>query len=179
MIPPYPPGAARTPRAAPASRFASDAAGDKPVMGDSVDDSIALAANPEAARRARAWIAEIGPPVTGRKLEEVQLVVSELVTNCLRHAGLAADDVIELCRRVVPGEKLRIEVVDRGPGFAPPEAVHMPAEGETGGRGLALVDRLASRWGVLNDEVHRVWCEFDRPEPEPAAAHADSRRVVG
>lgn len=147
-------------------------------MGDAADgDSISLAANPEAARRARVWLAEMGPPLTGQKLEEVQLVVSELVTNCLRHAGLAADDVIEVVRRLVPGEHLRIEVVDRGPGFAPPESFAMPEASEPRGRGLALVDRLADRWGVLRDDAHRVWCEFDRRADE-AAARIESRTAT-
>lgn len=53
-------------------------------------------------------------------------MVSELVTNCLRHAEPAAGDVVQVFRRIVPGEPLRIEVVDRGPGFRRPDVLRMP-----------------------------------------------------
>lgn len=141
-------------------------------MDDHAEDSITLAANPEGPPGERAWVAELGALVTGRKLEEVQLVVSELVANCLRHAELTADDAIRLWRRLTPGETLRIEVMDAGPGFERPRSVPMPAAGQPGGHGLALADRLADRWGVLRDDAHRVSCEFDRRDDAVSAAAA-------
>jgi hypothetical protein len=57
---------------------------------------------------------------------------------------------------------LRVEVSDRGPGFAP--APHRPSPVDAGGRGLFLVDALADRWGSA-DGGTRVWFEVDRPAP--------------
>lgn len=129
-------------------------------MEDDIDDSIALAPTPQAARLVRRWLAQLAPAVTPAALAQAQLVVSELVTNCVRHAGLRDGDLIRVTRRLLPG-RLRIEVTDNGPGFTPRPAVSMPAVSQVTGRGLALVDHLADRWGVLRDGVHRVWCEFD------------------
>jgi serine phosphatase RsbU (regulator of sigma subunit) len=82
------------------------------------------------------------------------LVVSELVTNCLRHGGGVADLVL---RRTSYG--VRIEVTDSDP-VAP--AVIVPELDSDGQRGMLLVDALARDWGV---DVHScgktVWVELD------------------
>ena len=48
-------------------------------------------------------------------------------------------------------------MVDGGDGFAAPEA---PAPDATSGRGLALIDALAGRWGIEKGSTH-VWFELD------------------
>ena len=88
------------------------------------------------------------------QLEMLRLLVSEMVTNSIRHAkGAEAVDIrLWLGRR-----SIRLEVEDRGPGFRPPRAA--PTSG--GGWGLVLVDRLARRWGVRSQPT-TVWLELDR-----------------
>ena len=88
-------------------------------------------------------------------VQDLQLLVSELVTNSLRHAGLGPRDVIDVrVRRLRNG--VRVEVVDPGRQFAP--AVR-DRPSEHGGWGLHIVDRVADRWGVEIPH-NRVWFEL-------------------
>ena len=88
-------------------------------------------------------------------LAELRLVVSELVTNAVRHGPADADDV-ELVVSL-GGDVARIEVADGGSGFEPPAGG--PAPESPGGWGLVVVDRLASRWGIEGGRSTRVWAE--------------------
>jgi DNA-binding NarL/FixJ family response regulator len=97
-------------------------------------------------------------------LDDVQLLVSELVTNAVVHAG----SEVEVAVRLLP-DALRIEVIDRAPGT--PLRPGSPEEDAESGRGLLLVETLARAWGV--DEVEggkAVWFEVARPDAsEPIA----------
>jgi anti-sigma regulatory factor (Ser/Thr protein kinase) len=88
--------------------------------------------------------------------DELRLLVSELVTNSIRHVSDSAHPV-ELAVRI-GARAIRVEVRDGGPGFVPgrPEP-----RGADGGFGLFLVERLASRWGVDTRGGTRVWFELD------------------
>jgi CheY-like chemotaxis protein len=89
-------------------------------------------------------------------LERVVLLTSELVTNAVLHAG--TDARVEI--RLTPGV-VRVEVGDEGPG-AP--TIRDPDVGGPGGRGLPIVDHVASRWGVAPAGRGKVvWFEVDRP----------------
>jgi len=94
-----------------------------------------------------------------------RLLVSELVTNSVRHGGSGADDAIGL-EVVLSPSTLRVEVSDSGPGFQPAPA--RPGPDDAGGRGLYLVDSLADRWGSA-DGGTRVWFEVDRQARERPA----------
>jgi anti-sigma regulatory factor (Ser/Thr protein kinase) len=93
---------------------------------------------------------------------DAQLAISELVTNSVRHAGLALDDLIRISVDW-SGARLRVHVCDGGRGLR--RAVVLgsirPAPGAESGWGLYLVDRLASRWGT---SANGYWFEL-RPEP--------------
>src|SRR4051812_30475845 len=91
--------------------------------------------------------------------ERSALVVSEVVTNSVKHAGLTAAQPIDLQIGLTP-ERLRIEITDDGPGFEPAAVPADPSQA-AGGWGLPLVDRLADRWGVDFSHSTHVWCEFD------------------
>jgi anti-sigma regulatory factor (Ser/Thr protein kinase) len=92
-------------------------------------------------------------------LERGALVVTEVVSNSVKHAGLTAAQRIDLNIAVLP-ECLRIEVTDEGGGFDP--AVTRPDPSlRSGGWGLLMVDQLTDRWGVDFSHSTRVWCEFD------------------
>ena len=88
--------------------------------------------------------------------DPVRLLVSEVVTNSVRHAVLKPEDKIDLEVASAPAT-VRIEVADPGPGFEPPTE---RSPGPEGGFGLFFVDELADRWGTDNS---RVWFEIDRP----------------
>jgi anti-sigma regulatory factor (Ser/Thr protein kinase) len=85
-----------------------------------------------------------------------RILVSELFTNGVKHGGPGDRIRLELELRA---DCVHVEIGDRGRGFEP-EAVTMPDEEATSGRGLALVDRLAERWGVARNGESRVWFEL-------------------
>jgi anti-sigma regulatory factor (Ser/Thr protein kinase) len=94
----------------------------------------------------------VGPELSDDgQLETLRLLVSELVTNAVRHGG--HDEPVEI--HAMWNSEVRVEVVDHGNGFSPaPRAGELD---EPGGFGLFLVGRLADRWGVETDSATRVW----------------------
>ena len=77
--------------------------------------------------------------------DDVLLLVSELVTNAVRHAGAGPERPVQVELRRGP-QWVVVAVTDEGPGFT---RFPIPSEGnETGGWGLFLVDQIADRWGV-------------------------------
>ena len=116
-----------------------------------------LPAEPHSAKVARDAIAGLDGHL-GSVFGDVVLLISELVTNSVRHAGLDASQPLQLSLQA-EGEVVRIAVRDPGPGFRPPKAPTDPAH--VGGWGLVLVDQLAEKWGVEHDgEANVVWCEL-------------------
>lgn len=115
---------------------------------------------PGSVPRARAALDALLDVVGPERLDDLRLVVSELVTNSVRHAGLGTKDSIDL--RVESGPKvIRVEIHDPGPGFdAPTLPTSMYQES---GWGLYLVSRIADRWGVSSkDDGTTVWLEISR-----------------
>jgi anti-sigma regulatory factor (Ser/Thr protein kinase) len=117
-----------------------------------------LAVTPEAAAQARHALDGLGDDLSGR-MRDVRLLVSELVTNAVRHANLDDGDVIVLVLDLAE-DALRVEVHDPGGGFVPTAPSPDPAR--PSGWGLYLVAELADRWGVDSDESTLVWFELDR-----------------
>lgn len=88
----------------------------------------------------------------------VTLVVSELVTNGFLHAGGSVDLVVS-----ADAERLHISVADNEARAVPQELRVGPTE--PGGRGMAIVADLTSRWGVVRQRPDGqpgkiVWCEI-------------------
>jgi anti-sigma regulatory factor (Ser/Thr protein kinase) len=99
------------------------------------------------------------------QLGDVRLLVSELVTNALRHADLAASDAIHLVVEVTD-PSIRVEVSDPGQGFDPEPAADEDGA-EPGRWGLYLVETLSDRWGVDRlTGLTRVWFELDRVDAD-------------
>ena len=96
---------------------------------------------------------------------DAQLLVSELVSNSLRHAGLGRDDRIRVTADW-SGDRLVVQVRDGGgPRPASPVSGSIrPAPGAESGWGLYLVDRLASRWGTTTGGY---WFELRGDQPHP------------
>lgn len=108
-----------------------------PVSGSSLD----LPAELASAGRARRFVAECAARMDRTDvLETAQLLVSELVTNAVAHAGTPVE--VE-CAPTEGG--LRVSVVD-GSSLLPTPG--QPDAWDERGRGLVLVDTLASRWGT-------------------------------
>ena len=108
---------------------------------------------------ARAGIRGTSPPVPDRVAADLALLVTEVVSNAVRHASTGPGD--EIVVRLFANDRIRVEVVDRGPGFA---AGHRPEPGgdRSSGWGLYLLDTIASGWGVdTEDGTTVVWFELD------------------
>lgn len=112
-----------------------------------------LTAAAEARRKLEPFQSLLG----SRRLEELRLLVNEMVTNSLRHAGgLKAGIGLKVG---ATADVLRVEVTDQGPGFDP--EVNPPTVDQTSGRGLFLVQALSDRWGVIRSGGTMVWAEID------------------
>ncbi len=116
-----------------------------------------LHATPDAPRDARHALDRLAPELPPNVLDNVRLLVSELVTNCIRHAGVDPGAWIEL--RVSPlNSTIRVEVRDPGEGFEPaPVSLSLYS---TSGWGLYLVQQIADRWGVTVENGTKVWFEI-------------------
>jgi anti-sigma regulatory factor (Ser/Thr protein kinase) len=111
-----------------------------------------------AASEARAAVSALGQSADPEALDDVRLLLSEIVTNAVRHSGAPAGARIGVTVAVCHG-CVRAEVTDSGSGFQP--APRDLPRLEAGGWGLHFVDRLADRWGVDRGPSVRVWFEID------------------
>jgi anti-sigma regulatory factor (Ser/Thr protein kinase) len=118
-----------------------------------------LAATTRAPAQARQAVERLAGRLRPDEHDALQLLVSELVTNSVRHAELHPGQLIDLEIRVRP-DAVRVSVSDPGLGFAPPIA--SPSPDQPGGWGLFLVQRVADRWGVRRDGQNEVWFELAR-----------------
>jgi anti-sigma regulatory factor (Ser/Thr protein kinase) len=139
------------------------------------DVSYTLAARPEAAAEARRAL--VGLAFSEITRENIALLVSELVTNAVRHAGIPAGDPIQL-ELVHGADCVRLSVHDGGSGFPVP-AYDPHAPFAAGGRGLLIVAALSRAWGVDSgaDDGCTVWCEMT-VQAQPAAAQAEEFRFA-
>lgn len=89
---------------------------------------------------------------------DVQLCASELVTNVIQHLGEGVPVTVRVwCD---DGGRTRLEVTDPDPRVLPVLHAAVDVDAESG-RGLALLDALAVRWGVAQGPGHKtVWCEL-------------------
>ena len=127
-----------------------------------------------------------GIPLEAR--QAVELMVSELVTNCVRHVQTSFDLTIER----LPDE-IRVEVSDRGGGIP---TMRSPSPDEPNGRGLRIVDMLSRRWGVerraasgktvwftvaaaetLDEETGDTEVSPDESPPRPASREPGEQRA--
>lgn len=103
-----------------------------------------------ARQRLGAWVAA---DLDAGELADAKLLASELVTNALIHGHGRIEIHAELDRNI-----LLVEVIDEGKGFE--RIVREQDFDRVGGRGLDLVDALASRWGIHEGSSH-VWFELE------------------
>jgi two-component sensor histidine kinase len=119
--------------------------------------------DPDACRHARSMVAALTTlPEAVR--DDAMIVVTELVSNAVRHARRVAGGRIGVSLSREP-DGLRIEVRDPGYGFVPSTGAR-----DEGGFGLPVVDRLAREWGIRGGNATVVWCVLpiaDAPRPLP------------
>jgi anti-sigma regulatory factor (Ser/Thr protein kinase) len=119
--------------------------------------TFAVRPEPHSVPRAREWVIRLAEPfVDAARIADLRLVISEVVTNAVRHGG-SGDVIVGVMPK--PGY-LCVQVTDTGDGFAPrPRAFQTE---DDGGFGLFLVERLTRRWGLTRENSNtRVWFEFD------------------
>lgn len=131
--------------------------GKRHVMRGSIDLTLTLPPVPEAAGRARHTLrTALEDRFDPETLGDAELLVTELVTNAVRHGALRPGDDIKV--KVHGGDDhVCVEVSDPGVGF--PHRPHMPRPDRAGGFGLFLLDRMARMWGVSRPPT-RVWFEL-------------------
>lgn len=86
------------------------------------------------------------------RFDDVMLLVSELVTNSVRHGQ---SDDIDLSVRANRGQ-IRVEVADCGPGIG-------VLSGSHDGLGFRIVEALADEWGFTGEPKFTVWAEMSKP----------------
>ena len=89
----------------------------------------------------------------------VRLLVSELFTNAVKYGSRRNGSRVRLSVAVTDAD-VRVEIGDRGRGFAAEKRTMPDGEAESG-RGLAFLDALADRWGVVNNSETCVWFELE------------------
>jgi integral membrane sensor domain MASE1/anti-sigma regulatory factor (Ser/Thr protein kinase) len=129
--------------------------------------AVELNPGPRCPAEARRALSPLMEPLATQIYLDLCLVVSELVTNSVRHGHLRPRDLIRL-RVEVSDRVLRVEVSDPGRGFG--ANIPEPTPGSPRGWGLFLTERLADRWGVdRGGGWTTVWAELDLNRLGPAS----------
>ena len=146
----------RKTRAEPATSLSGAVAGEPHAR--RLELSRALAHEPGSIQGARDALDPLASAVDPESFDNLRLLVSELVTNSVRHSSPETPAPIELSVVAAPS-RVRAEVADGGAGFAP--AARTDEADEASGWGLHLVEFLSDRWGVEQDGRTAVWFELD------------------
>ena len=105
--------------------------------------ALSLPAEPGSVARARRLV-EAAVDLPAANVADVQLVISELVTNAVQHAGLDGDATIGLSMQR-EGDRFRVVVDDHG-AFTARAGAELPRRRLGDGRGLSIVDALCVTW---------------------------------
>jgi len=97
-------------------------------------------------------------------IQDVYLLVTELVSNSVKHASLMSDHQVQV--DAAPTSRgVRVEVANRGGAQL---ANKLPEKAEESGWGLLLVTKIASRWGIATNGRTLIWFEIDLGREPPA-----------
>jgi anti-sigma regulatory factor (Ser/Thr protein kinase) len=103
--------------------------------------------------------------VEGEARDDAMLVLSELVSNAVKHAAPLPSGEITVRWRL-DDEVLHIEITDGGASTRPRAGV--AALSALGGRGLDIVRSVSRHWGVTEGEGSvTVWAEVPRTNDQP------------
>ena len=117
---------------------------------------------PQSVPAARRFATDLLHGVSADTMEAVELMVSELATNCIRHT----DSGFELTITRTGGD-IRIEATD-GAGGTP--EMRSPRPTDPSGRGLKIIDMLSAEWGVDHRAATGKTVWFIVPDTAPASA---------
>ncbi|MFJ6480892.1 MULTISPECIES: ATP-binding protein [unclassified Streptomyces] len=118
------------------------------------DLSVRLLATPQAAPTLRHAVREHLGPGSG----DAELCVTELLANVIRHLGEGTPVTLRVTG-TGRAARTRVELTDPAPRAQP--VLRQAEEGAESGRGLALLDAVALRWGVTRGtRTKTVWCEL-------------------
>jgi anti-sigma regulatory factor (Ser/Thr protein kinase) len=122
---------------------------------------VVLEPDPRAAAHARRLITEVKGPWSNALADTAKLLVSELVSNAIRHGRGEIGLRVQFTHRGL----LRVEVSDRNP-HAPHLVDPPPSADEDSGRGMLIVHALAHSWGTrpgTESSGKTVWFELRAP----------------
>lgn len=144
--------------------------GARPASNGATVVRLVLESNAAAPGHARDGLAPLRDHGGDDMLHRARLLMSELVTNSVRHAGCS-----EVRVDIWPANgSIAVVVTDDGPGFRPVALPTTIADADIeGGFGLPLIDTLADAWGSGRDSEAWVWFEVRRPglyalpDPQP------------
>ena len=137
-----------------------------------------LANSLHAPHEARTMIAPLKDAIGEPVHADLTLLVSEIIGNSVRHAGLQEGQNIRVRIAYARGWA-RAEVVDGGRGFDPPPDVR-PLAAAVSGYGLLLLSRLAVRWNAeRTDDGMVVSFELTITDPTAAPARRPAARSIG
>jgi serine/threonine-protein kinase RsbW len=107
--------------------------------------------DPQSVPAARRFATSVLSDASTETLEAVELMVSELATNCIRHTNSGFDLTISRS-----GDDIRVEATDHAGGTP---TMRSPQPTDPSGRGLKIIDMLSAGWGVdLGSKVGKtVW----------------------
>lgn len=116
------------------------------------------------------------------RLDDAALVLSELVSNALRHAAplpAPEEDSVGVSWRAElgqgPGSSGWVEISVRDGGSSTMPRVARPSVSGLGGRGLGIVQTLAGRWGTEMDaDTTTVWAVMEVTGDDLAPDRADT-----
>ncbi|WP_055482711.1 ATP-binding protein [Sphaerimonospora mesophila] len=113
---------------------------------------------------ARAFVRDLLRVAECHQVDDALLLVSELVTNAVQHSDSGLHRHGQVSVAVVDaGATIRVDVTDDGSSGAFPMVAEAADLDTERGRGLWLVDRLATRWGAHGSPAGRVvWFEIAR-----------------
>jgi anti-sigma regulatory factor (Ser/Thr protein kinase) len=121
-----------------------------------------MIAGPQAPASARSAVAQLGVLQLQHRIDDVQLAISEVVTNAVRYGGLRPEiDPVRVTVRI--GENVVKFAVEQSTAAEDLEVQEPRGGPEPGGLGLRLVDQVADDWGYDPGPPGRVWFEFGRP----------------
>jgi len=118
-----------------------------------------MAATARPLRARRSVLSQLGGQLAEDRAEALALIVSELVTNSVRHANVGPLQSVTVECTTLP-DRLRVTVTDPGSHIEP--RLRSPDHVASGGYGLTVVDSLSSAWGVMRGRAGTtsVWCEL-------------------